>query len=335
MPFKTVLTEALELEAPIIAAPLGRGSSPEFLASVAQAGSFGFVALMHMPEETVAGELAAIKQATNGRFGVNLTLVVDQRRRLDAAIEAGVRHFSMWHGDLSPHIPIIKDAGGEVFWTVGSPEEARRAREMGVDWIVAQGREAGGHLVGCAPTMSLLPAIVDAANGVPVIAAGGIADGRGLLAALSLGACGVWMGTRFVASLEAANHPGYKGCIIDAVASDLVETKLFDSGWRDSPHSVIRNSTYERWLEAGMPANGARPGEGETIARFPSGKPLLRYDVAAPWASMEGDWEAGPLYAGASVQLVHEIRSVGDIINGIMAQAEGELARLSRLQKAG
>jgi nitronate monooxygenase len=332
MPFETALTKSLGIQAPIIAAPLGRGSSPEFLASVSRAGGFGFIALMHMPEETVANELNAIRQATNGHFGVNLTLVVDQRKRLDAALAAGVKHFSMWHGDLAKYIPAIKDAGGEVFWTIGSPEDARRARELGVDWIVAQGREAGGHLVGSAPTMSLLPAIVDAADGLPVIAAGGIADGRGLLAALSLGACGVWMGTRFVASKEAANHPGYKGRIVDAKALDLVETTLFDSGWQDSPHRVIRNSTYERWSISGRPARGARPGEGEMISHFPNGKPLLRYDVAAPWATMDGDWEAGPLYAGASAQLVHEILSVEDILNGIIAQADRELTRVSRLQ---
>jgi nitronate monooxygenase len=311
---------------------LGRGSSPELLASVSRAGGFGFVALMHMPEDTVANELSAIRQATNGNFGVNLTLIVDQRKRLDAALAAGVKHFSMWQGDLAAYIPTIKDAGGQVFWTIGTPEDAKRAKDLGVDWIVAQGREAGGHLVGDAPTMSLLPAIVDAADGVPVIAAGGIADGRGLLAALSLGACGVWMGTRFVASQEAANHPGYKELVIGARASDLVETKLFDAGWQESPHRVIRNSTYERWVKSGHPATGTRPGEGDVISHFPNGKPLLRYDVAAPWATMDGDWEAGPLYAGASAQLVHEILPVEDIFNGIIAQADHELTRVSRLQ---
>ncbi|MBR0733173.1 nitronate monooxygenase [Bradyrhizobium japonicum] len=334
MPFETILTKSLGLKAPIIAAPLGRGSSADFLASVSRAGGFGFVALMHMPEDTVASELSAISRATNGSFGVNLTLIVDQRKRLEAALAAGVRHFSMWHGDVAEYIPAIKKAGGQVFWTIGSVEDARRARQLGVDWIVAQGREAGGHLVGSAPIMSLLPAIVDAADGLPVIAAGGIADGRGLLAALSLGACGIWMGTRFVASQESANHPGYKEKVVGATAADLVETKLFDSGWQDSPHRVIRNSTYENWIKSGRPANGRRPGEADVISRFPNGKPLLRYDVAAPWATMEGEWEAGPLYAGASTQLVHQILPVDDILAGIVDEAERELARVSRLHKA-
>ena len=119
--------------------------------------------------------------------------------------------------------------------------------------------------------MSLLPAVVDAADGVPTIAAGGIADGRGLAAALALGACGVGMGTRFVASVESGNHPGYKQRITNADFADVVETTLFDGGWSESPHRVIRNSTFARWEEAGCPALGARPGEGEQIGTFPDG----------------------------------------------------------------
>lgn len=332
MPFETALTKALDLRVPVLAGPLGRGSSAEFLGAMASSGSFGFTALMHMPEETVSAELAKMGRATNGRFGANLTLIVDQQKRLAAALDAGVRVFSMWQGDLGPYVRIIKDAGGLVFWTVGNAEDAARAKDIGVDFIVSQGREAGGHLVGAAPTMSLLPSIVDAAKGVPVVAAGGIAEGRGLAAALALGACGVWMGTRFVASKESANHRGYKERVVAARATDLVETKLFDAGWQDSPHRVIRNSTFSRWEDAGCPPTGQRPGEGEPISRFPSGKPLNRYDVAAPWDAMEGDWEAGPLYAGATVQLVHEVQSVAEIVGEIEAKAEAALDRIAYLR---
>jgi len=332
MPFVTALTEALNLRVPVLAGPLGRGSSAEFLAAMANSGSFGFTALMHMPEETVSDELAKMSQVTNGRFGANLTLIVDQRKRLAAALDAGVRVFSLWLGDPEPYVRIIKDAGGLVFWTVGNPEDAARAKDIGVDFIVSQGREAGGHLVGSAPSIPLLPAIVDAAKGVPVVAAGGIADGRGLAAALALGACGVWMGTRFVASKESANHRGYKERVVAARATDLVETELFDSGWKDSPHRVIRNSTFSKWEDAGRPPTGQRPGEGEPISRFPNGKPLNRYDVAAPWDAMEGDWEASPLYAGTTVALVHEVQSVAQIVGEIEAKAETALDRIVYLR---
>ncbi|WP_168991619.1 nitronate monooxygenase family protein [Paraburkholderia sp. UYCP14C] len=243
-----------------------------------------------------------------------------------------MRVFSLWQGDIEPYVQIIKDAGGLVFWTVGSPDDAARAKDMGVDFIVAQGREAGGHLVGSAPAMPLLPSIVDAARGVPVVAAGGIAEGRGLIAAMALGACGVWMGTRFVASKESANHRGYKERVVAARATDLVETELFDAGWQESPHQVIRNSTYSRWEEAGRPANGQRPGEGERISSFPDGKPLYRYDIAAAWDGMEGDWEASPLYAGAAVELIHDVKSVAEIVGEIEATAQAALERIADLR---
>ncbi len=329
MPFETALTKALDLRVPVLAAPLGRGTSAEFLAAMANSGSFGFTALMHMPEATVSDELAEMSRVTNGRFGANLTLVVDQRKRLAAALDAGVRVFSLWQGDLEPYVRIIKDAGGLVLWTVGKPEDAARAKDIGVDFIVSQGREAGGHFVGSAPTMSLLPSIVDAAKGVPVVAAGGIADGRGLVAAMALGACGVWMGTRFVASKESANHRGYKERVVAARATDLVETELFDPVGQECPHWVIRNSTLSRWEDAGRPPAGQRPGEGERISRFPNGKPLYRYDVAAAWDAMEGDWEASPLYAGATVQLIHDIKSVAEIVGEIEATAEAALDKIT------
>jgi nitronate monooxygenase len=332
MSFKTALTEALDTRVPVLAAPLGRGTGAEFLEAVADCGSFGFAALAHMPEETVGGELAKMSQATKGRFGANLTLVVDQRKRLAAALDAGVRVFSVWQGDIEPYVRTIKDAGGLVFWTVGRPEDAARAKDIGVDFIVSQGREAGGHFVGSAPTMSLLPSMVDAARGVPVVAAGGIADGRGLVAALALGACGVWMGTRFVASKESANHRGYKERIVAARVTDLVETELFDPVGQECPHWVIRNSTYSRWEEAGCPPSGQRPGEADRISSFPNGKPLYRYNAAAAWDAMEGDWEASPLYASAAVGLIHDVKSVAEIVGEIEATAEATLKGIADLR---
>jgi len=240
MTIPTALTKRLGLRYPVIAAPLGRGATPQFLAALAREGSMGFVALMHMPETEVRQMLSGYIAATGGgdRFGVNLTLINDQTRRLDAALEAGCRIVSLWQGDPTRYARRAKDAGAVVFWTVSGPRDAARAADIGVDFIVAQGREAGGHLIGEAPLMSLLPAVVDAAGSVPTIAAGGIADGRGLAAALALGACGVWMGTRFVASVESGNHPGYKQRIANADFADLVETTLFDGGWPESPHRV-------------------------------------------------------------------------------------------------
>jgi nitronate monooxygenase len=247
--------------------------------------------------------------------------------RVKFSCSCACRIVSFWQGDPTHYARRAKDEGGVVFWTVSGPEEAARAAVIGIDFVVAQGHEAGGHLVGEAPLMSLLPAVVDAAGDIPTIAAGGIADGRGLAAALALGACGIWMGTRFVASVESGNHPGYKEKISKAGFSDLVETTLFDGGWPDSPHRVIRNSTYMQWEEAGRPAPGTRPGEGEQIGTLPEGTPMLRYNVSTPWDSMDGDWEAGPHYAGTSAALVHKVESVAEILSRIEADAEAALKR--------
>jgi nitronate monooxygenase len=327
MALRTELTTRLNLRHPIVAAPLGRGSTPEFLAALADGGGIGFVALMHMAEPEVRQTLSRYITATGGgkRFGVNLVLIIDQMRRLDAALEAGCRIVSLLLGDPAPYVRRAKDAGAIIFWTVSGPGDAARAADLGVDFIVAQGREAGGHLLGEAPLMALLPAIVDAAQGVPVVAAGGLADGRGLAAVLALGACGAWMGTRFIASIESGNHQGHKQKIVEATFADIVETTLFDGGWPNSPHRVIRNSTLTRWEEAGCVSPGSRPGEGEQIGTFPEGMPLLRYNVSTPWEAMDGDWEAGPLYAGISAGLVQNVEPVADILSRTVAEAEAAL----------
>ena len=130
MALQTALTRRLGLRYPVIAAQLGRGSTPEFLAALAREGAMGFVALMHMPETQVRQTLSAYVAATGGgeRFGVNLTLIVDQTRRLEAALEAGCRVVSLWHGDPAPYARRAKDAGATVFWTVSGPADAARAR---------------------------------------------------------------------------------------------------------------------------------------------------------------------------------------------------------------
>jgi nitronate monooxygenase len=280
-----------------------------------------------MRESDVSQTLARYIAEAGGaeRFGVNLVLIADQTRRLEAALDAGCRVISFLRGDPIPYVRRAKAAGAIVFWTVSGPAEAQRAAEEGVDFIVAQGREAGGHLTGEAPLMTLLPAVIDAAMGVPVVAAGGIADGRGLAAALAFGACGVWMGTRFIASVESGCHPGHKRKVVEADFSDLVETTLFDGGWPNSPHRVIANSTFERWRDAGCPPNGARPGEGEQIGTLPEGAPLLRYNVSSPWEGMDGDWEAGPLYAGSTCALIKTIESVGQIVQRMTREAHEAL----------
>src|SRR5262249_45343395 len=155
---------------------------------------------------------------------------------------------------------------------------ARRAVECGVDVVVAQGWEAGGQVRGTVATLPLIPAVVDAVAPVPVVAAGGIADGRGLAAVLALRASGAWIGTRFLAGHEAAIHPRYREHLLQANENDTTYLQnLFDVRWPDAPHRTLRSKTVDAWEAAGRPPSGRRPGEGEVIATSRSVGPIVRY----------------------------------------------------------
>ncbi len=318
----------LGLSVPIIAAPLGRGVTPGFLGAMHRAGGIGFIGLTHFAPGDILALLAPIAAATDGHFGVNFSLIADKRAQLRSALAAGARIVSLWQDDPADYVAIAKAAGATVLWTVGSPGEAARAKAMGVDIVVAQGSEAGGHLVGTAPTMAHLPAIVAASDGVPVAAAGGIADGAGVAAALALGAEAVWLGTRFVASEEADLHEGYKARVVAAEAEDAVETRLFDIGWPDSPHRVLRNATLTAWEQAGQPPTGSRPGEGEVVGEHPDGTPSLRYHIGSATTGFKGDWAATPMYAGTSAQLVRSVQPVAVIVADLMREA-AEASRIT------
>jgi NAD(P)H-dependent flavin oxidoreductase YrpB (nitropropane dioxygenase family) len=215
--------------------------------------------------------------------------------------------------------------------TVGSVADAKRAVDRGVDIVVAQGWESGGHVRGTVATMPLVPAVVDAVSPVPVIAAGGVADGRGLAAALALGASGAWIGTRFLASQEATIHPRYRERLFLANENDTVFLEnLFDIHWPNAPHRVLRNKTVEAWEAAGCPPSGKRPGEGEVIATSRSSRPVVRYQSYTPDTDADGDIDALSLWAGQSVGLVSKLQSAGDIVREIADEARLILQRLAK-----
>src|SRR5208282_3139731 len=162
------------------------------------------------------------------------------------------------------YVERVHDANGFVLHAVASAEEARRAVDSGVDVVVAQGWEAGGHVWGQVATLPLVPAVVDAVAPVPVIAAGGIGDARGVAAVLALGAQAAWLGTRFLLADEMPIHEEYRRLLIAAAETDAEwYANLYEVGWPDSSHRALHNSTAERWEEAGRPQPGSRPGEGE------------------------------------------------------------------------
>jgi nitronate monooxygenase len=226
-----------------------------------------------------------------------------------------LRIVSFLWGDASDYIKRVHDAGGIVLHTVGTAEEARRAVGSGADVIVAQGLEAGGHVWGTVGTLPLVPAVVDAVAPVPVIAAGGIGDGRGVAAVLALGAQAAWLGTRFLLAREMPIHEDYRRRVIAASETDAhLYPNLYEVGWPDSPHRALDNSTARAWEAAGRPPLAQRPGYGDVIAHFASGEAIVRYEPAPPMAGTTGDIEALSMWAGQSVALARQTQSAADIV---------------------
>ncbi len=326
MSLRTPLCDALGIDLPIVQAPVA--ATAGLTAAVSSAGALGTFQASWLEPDDLRELVRSTRALTDRPFAGNLVLEWPQDERLEILLEEGVRIVSLFWGDPAPLVGPIHRAGGTVLCTVGSADEARRVVADGVDVVVAQGQEAGGHVWGQVSTMALVPAVVDAVAPVPVIAAGGIADGRGLAAALALGAAGAWLGTRFVASVEAGLHDQYKQLLLGAGETDTVYSQLFDVGWENASLRTLRNSTVRRWEEAGRPPPGRRPGEGEVIARAGDGSEVVRYAVNDPEVGTEGELEALALYAGQGVGLVRELAPAGEIVRTLAEEAERTLRRL-------
>ena len=312
--------ERVGIELPIVLAPMGGAVGPELTAAVSNAGGLGCIPLWYDDLATVRRQIGAIRALTSRPFAVNLNLNWPQEERLEACLEEGVKIISLFWGLSPPLIERAHEGGAIVMQTVGSAAEARRAVEAGADVVVAQGFEAGGHVWGTVATLALVPAVVDAVAPSPVIAAGGIADGRGLAAVLSLGASAAWIGTRFLMSREATIHPRYRERLAEATETDTYYGTLFDVGWPDRPHRVLRNETIAAWERAGRPATGKRPGEGEEIASTPEGG-LVRYGDVTPQPDTVGDIDNLSLWAGQGVGLVRRPQPAAEIVREIVEQA--------------
>jgi nitronate monooxygenase len=314
----TPVCELLGIECPIVLAPLA--ADPRLPAAVSNAGGLGSLGLSWSDDAgDVVRETAAL---TDRPFAGNFVLSrSDQHRRLDAALSAGLRIVLLFAGDPEGYVDSVHDAGGLVMHTVGNVEEARRAVGRGVDVVVAQGWEAGGHVWGGVATLPLVPAVVDAVAPVPVIAAGGIGDARGVVAVLALGAQAALLGTRFLLAEEMPIHEAYRSHLIAATETDAEwYPNLYEVGWPDAPHRAIHNSTAERWEAAGRPPPGSRPGEGEVIAHFASGESIVRYSPAPPLVGTTGQIEALSLWAGQSVALAKQTQPAAEIVAELVSR---------------
>jgi nitronate monooxygenase len=313
---RTPVCAVLGIQRPIVQAPMA--AVPELAAAVSNAGALGMLALTWSP---CAGDVVRNTAALTDRpFCGNFVLASDQHGRLDDALEAGLKIVSLFWGDPTDYVAQVHAANGVVLHTVGSADEARRAVSSGVDVVVAQGWESGGHVWGQVATLPLVPAVVDAVAPVPVIAAGGIGDARGVAAVLALGAQAAWLGTRFLLAQEMPIHEDYRRRVVNASEADTRwYANLYEVGWPDAPNRSLHNSTAEAWEAAGRPPPGSRPGDGEVIAHFASGEEILRYEPAAPMVGTTGDIEAISLWAGQSVALAMRPQPAADIVAELVA----------------
>jgi nitronate monooxygenase len=328
----TRITELFGIEFPIVSAGMGGVALAELAAAVSNAGGLGTIALAGFTPEAIQNEIAAARKLTDKPLLVNLLVPFLRPGIIETVAKEPIQGVTFFWGDPAEYVPIAKKSHLKVIWQCGSVKEAVAARDAGVDAVMVQGFEAGGHVRGIVTSLALIPSVRDAVGpDVPIIAAGGFADGRGLAAALALGADAAVFGTRFLASNEAAADPKYQQRILDAEAEETVHTELYDIGWPNAPHRVLRTKVIDEWERAGRPETGKRPGEGKSIGKMTRGGmfievPMVKYSVMAPTSSFEGDIEELAFYAGMSVSLVREKLPAGEIVRRIAAEAHEVIA---------
>lgn len=334
----TPLCELMGIRYPIFCAGFGGAATPEMAAAVSNAGGFGVLGCSGMEPQVVEGLIARTRELTNLPFGVNTIIAEPDEGDREwllgqvAAIAATrIAAVVVFWGDAAPYVPVAHANGVKVLIQVGSLEEAKAAARAGVDAVIAQGVEAGGHVRGTTSIWELLPDVVRALRPLPVLASGGIGDGAGVARALQFGAQGVSLGTRFVASDEAWVHPGYKQRIVESRAEDTVLNTLYDVNWPDAPHRTLKSGkTYREWVAAGCPPSGSRPGEGTSIGRrrLSTGEVVEwpRYAVGTAAPDFEGDWEYSPLWAGESCSDVNDIKPAAEIVRDLVRDSEAALA---------
>ena len=336
---RTPLCHDLGIDYPIFSAGMGTGAGPDLAAAVSNAGGFGVVGASSFLADAMPALIGRIRERTTRPFGVNF--IIDERdasdedravtrQQVNAAITERVAAVVLFWGDPAPYVEEAHRHGVRIIIQVGSLDEAKAAAAAGVDAVIAQGVEAGGHVKGTTSIWTLLPAVVESIKPVPVLASGAIGDGAGVARAIGLGAQGVSLGTRFVASDEFSAHPAYKQRIVEGTASDTVLNELYDVWWPNAPHRTLRNKTFAEWEAAGRPPAGQRPGEGTSIGkkRMGSGEVVEwpRYAIGVAPPDFDGDIEYAPLWAGESCTVVNDIKPAGDIVRDLAREADARLA---------
>jgi nitronate monooxygenase len=309
---ETALTRLLGIQHPILLAPMGSAAGGKLAAAVTHAGGLGMLGSGYASEAAIRKELG---EAGNARVGIGFILwALDKNpQALDVALDAKPAAVMLSFGDPAPYTGRIKAAGAKIVCQVQTLEQARQAADAGADVIIAQGRDAGGHSGMTRGTIGLVPAVVDAVGPIPVVAAGGIADGRGLAAALSLGAAGVSMGTRFTATRESLWDQAMKEKAVAAGGDQTAQTRVFDivrgAAWPAIyPGRALRNDFFAQWH-----------GQEETLAE------QQKTAEATYLATAPADFAQRVVWAGESVDLVRDIPSAREVIERIVDEAAAVL----------
>ncbi len=301
---RTRITELLGIEYPIIQGGMAWVADANLAAAVSKAGGLGLIGAASAPAEWVREQIREVKRQTDKPFGVNIMLMSPYADEVaQAAAEEGVRVVTTGAGNPEKYMQMWKEAGILVIPVVASVAMAKRMERCGADAVVAEGTEAGGH-IGENTTMTLVPQVTDAVN-IPVIAAGGIADGRGMAAAFMLGAEGVQMGTRFVATAEAPVHENYKNALVKAKDIDSKVTGRSTG----HPVRILRNKMVRQYLQ--MEKEGASLEELELLTLGGLRK-----------AVVEGDMENGSIMAGQIAGMIGDILPCSQVIEQIVRDGE-------------
>ncbi|MGE5216233.1 MAG: NAD(P)H-dependent flavin oxidoreductase [Chloroflexota bacterium] len=323
----TRICDLLGIDHPIVLGGMGTATTAPLVAAVSNAGGFGTLGTSAFNAQTLENEISAIRARTDRPFGVNHLLFQIKEEMFAVTLRArpAVLAFAWARKDQSPrdYFKRAHDAGAKVMHMAGEVPEALRAAEAGADVLVAQGTEAGGH-VGWMASLPLVPMMVKAVAPLPVLLAGGIADGYGLAAALALGADGVLLGTRFMATVEAPIHANFKRAIVDTDGHDTVLTEIPDLAtqrvWPGAMSRAKRNKFIERW--AGR----------EWALRQDAGE-VGRQAAAARAA---GDVDNASISYGQDAGLIDSIKSVKEVVQDIVVQAEEIIrSRLPNLLREG
>ena len=306
------LNELLGIEFPIIQGGMANVATGAFAAAVSNAGALGLIGSGGMDADALRAEIRAARAATGKPFGVNLMLMNPHIDALAQVVVAeGVQVVTTGAGNPGKYVPAWKEAGIKVFPVVAAPVLAKRLERYGIDGVIAEGCESGGH-IGEMTTMALVPQVVDAVS-VPVIAAGGIADGRQLTAAFALGAVGVQVGTCLLGSVECPIHENYKAAIVKAKDSDTIVTGRFGG----TPVRVLKNKMSREYVR--QEKAGATKEELEHLTLGG-----LRRAV------FDGDTDTGSVMAGQVAGMVKEIRPLRAIFEEMMAGAQDCLTKLEK-----